>query len=86
MLQAVQKALDIKLTNYHSLRASFITHLLRSGVNVVSVQAMVGHQELSTTQRYIRLDGSDLTGLTKTLEVDFDSVGKVIPFIKSETI
>lgn len=69
VLQEIQKHLGIKCTNYHSLRASFITHLLRSGKDIISVQAMVGHRELKTTQRYIRLDATDLIGATKSLEL-----------------
>lgn len=69
ILQEYQKKLNIKLTNYHSLRASFITHLLRSGLDIIRVQAMVGHRELSTTQRYIRLDATDLQGVTDSLKV-----------------
>ena len=72
VLQAVQKELSIKLTNYHSMRATFITHLPRSGMDIISVQAMVGHRELSTTQRYIRLDATDLQGATGALEIDFE--------------
>ncbi|MGI4991972.1 tyrosine-type recombinase/integrase [Halobacteriovorax sp. GFR7] len=68
VLQSIQKELGIKLTNYHSLRASFITHLLRNGMDIVRVQAMVGHSELRTTQRYIRLDATDLKGATELLQ------------------
>jgi integrase len=82
VLQSIQKELGIKLTNYHSLRASFITHLLRSGMSVVSVQAMVGHRELSTTQRYIRLDATDLLDATVSLEIDLEQKGHIINFKK----
>ena len=80
ILQSLQKELGIRLTNYHSLRASFITHLLRNGMSVVSVQAMVGHRELSTTQRYIRLDATDLQEATASLEINSDPTGQVLPF------
>lgn len=82
VLQSIQKELGIRLTNYHSLRASFITHLLRSGMSVVSVQAMVGHRELSTTQRYIRLDATDLQEATASLEIDLEPKGQVLIFDK----
>ena len=85
VLQAVQKQLGIKLTNYHSLRASFITHLLRNGSDIVSVQAMVGHRELSTTQRYIRLDATDLQGATSALEIDMEPKGRVLSFEKDKS-
>jgi integrase len=78
ILQEFQKHLGIKQTNYHSLRASFITILLRSGLDVVSVQAMVGHKELKTTQRYIRLDATDLINATVALEFDEEEKGKVL--------
>ena len=80
VLQGIQKELEIKLTNYHSLRSSFITHLLRNGMDVIRVQAMVGHRELSTTQRYIRLDATDLEGATETIEVNMEEKGKVLEF------
>lgn len=84
ILQAIQKELGIKLTNYHSLRASFITHLLRNGMSVVSVQAMVGHTELSTTQRYIRLDATDLQGATASLQMDLEPKGQILVFDKAQ--
>lgn len=83
ILNSIQDELGIKRTNYHSLRASFITHLLRDGLDVTRVQAMVGHRELSTTQRYIRLDGTDLTGVTESLAVEEKEKGKVIQFKES---
>ena len=66
-LNNYQDALGIKRSNYHSLRASFITHLLNKDVPIIKVQAMVGHSDLKTTQRYIRLDASDLDGVTDVL-------------------
>lgn len=82
ILQELQRHLGIKETNFHSIRASFITHLLRNGMDIIRVQAMVGHKDLKTTQKYIRLDATDLVGATNSLEVDMEERGQVIDLEK----
>ena len=83
-LQKIQTELGIKHTNYHSLRASCITYLLLDGMSVVKVQVLVGHAELSTIQRYIRLSGSDLSGVTDNLSIKTERSGRLIQFNKSK--
>jgi integrase/recombinase XerD len=56
----------------HALRHSFATHLLEDGTDIRKIQALLGHDKLDTTARYVRV----ATGMVSAIESPLDRLSQ----------
>jgi site-specific recombinase XerD len=53
--EAAKRAGIRKEVSVHTLRHTFATHLLEDGLNIVSVQHLLGHENIETTMLYLHV-------------------------------
>lgn len=58
-----------KEVTIHSLRHSFATHLLESGVDLRYIQDLLGHKSSKTTEIYTHVAMKDLTKINSPLDL-----------------
>lgn len=68
--ETVEAAGIRKKLTLHALRHSFATHLFDRGVDIRTIQALLGHEKLETTARYTRV----ATGLITAVESPLDQL------------
>jgi site-specific recombinase XerD len=68
----------------HMLRHTFATHLVRSGVGLVTLRDLLGHRQITSTQVYLHTTAEDLRKAASLHPVEalVDRVAELLPNVK----
>ncbi len=74
--RAKRKAGITKPATCHTLRHSFATHLLESGVDLHHIQLLLGHASTKTTTVYLHVNKKNLSEIMSPLDLDLSPQSK----------
>ena len=66
--QAMLKAKINKNVGIHSLRHSYATHLLESGIDISYIQKLLGHNNIKTTLIYTQITNREIKNIGSPLD------------------
>lgn len=72
-MNAIAKAKIVKF-RFHDLRHTFASRLVQAGKSLLAVQMLLGHKDVTTTQRYSHLAPSDLRDAVEALSKNREKV------------
>jgi site-specific recombinase XerD len=67
--RAVKRLKIKKRVTYHSLRHSFATHMLEAGVDIRTIQVLMGHSSLNSTAKYLHIARKKLSTSKSPLDL-----------------
>lgn len=68
IISLASKKSNLKNIHPHTLRHSFATHLLESGVDIRKIQELLGHSNLSTTQIYTHISTEEIRKIKSPID------------------
>lgn len=71
-MSMIRAGLEHKKYSSHTFRHSFATHLLNNGVDLLTIQNLMGHQDINTTLIYLHLQTKKMLSVMSPLDALYD--------------